>query len=77
MIEISFKGTLLRLSWQDVDMLLNCRQQWRSVLYQIGLFDVRDTCVRTGFRGHSLQITLQEYDELSQVIQEAYLQFDG
>ena len=76
MIDILFRGTLVRLSWQDIDTLLNCWQQWWSVFYQIGLFDVRDTCIRTGFQGRNLQITLKEYDELSQVLQEAYLQFE-
>ena len=75
MLNILFRGTILTLSWQDVDALLNCQQQWWSVFYQIGLFDVRDTCIRTGFRGRNLLITLNEYDDFIQGLEEAYLQF--
>ncbi|GAB3998102.1 hypothetical protein GCM10028807_44900 [Spirosoma daeguense] len=76
LIEIPFKGKLLRLSQQDIDTLLSGLSNAWSVLYRIGLFDVWDTCIRTGFQSKNLQITLQEYDELSLALQVAYLQFD-
>ena len=77
-IQVWFKGTALTLSPQDMALLLNCGAPgWRSACYQIGLLDVCDTCIRTGFQGRNLQITLKEYDEFHQVLQEAYLQLDG
>ncbi|GAB4030399.1 hypothetical protein [Spirosoma jeollabukense] len=77
LMEVLFRGIPLFLSRYEVDALLNWQQQWWwSVFYKIGLLDVRDTCIRIGFQGKNLQITLKEYDELSLVIQEAYLRLD-
>ncbi|CAN5450665.1 hypothetical protein BH09BAC4_BH09BAC4_38530 [soil metagenome] len=76
-MEVLFRGIPLFLSRHEVDTLLNCQQQWWwAIFYRIGLLDVRDTCIRTGFQGKNLQITLKEYDELSLAIQEAYLRLD-
>jgi len=77
-IDICFKGTALTLSQQELALLLNCGAPgWRSACYHIGLLDVCDTCIRTGFQGRSLQITLKEYDEFHQVLQDAYFQLDS
>ncbi|GAB3694489.1 hypothetical protein GCM10027592_15470 [Spirosoma flavus] len=75
-VEIHFKGKLLRLSQQEINTLLSGLSTAWTVLYQVGLFDVWDTCIRTGFQGRNSQITFQEYSELSLALQEAFLQLD-
>ncbi len=76
-VEISFRGTSLILSRQDAFTMLNLQKPWEwAIFYQIGLFDVQDTCIRTGFQGKTHQITLKEYDEISAALQESYLTID-
>ncbi|GAB3959160.1 hypothetical protein GCM10028805_54750 [Spirosoma harenae] len=75
-VTIVFREIRLTLSWRDVDILLNGQQHWWILFYQVGLLDVRDTCIRTGFRGLNLPITLQEYDEFNLILQQAYLNDD-
>jgi hypothetical protein len=76
-IEILYKGAPLTLSLHDVDNLLNFSlyQRW-SAFYQIGLLDVRDTCVRTVFQGRRLSITLKEFEELRQELLAFFLKTD-